>query len=297
MKEEIADLVQDDVLFETGRWLVAIADAAAIPRTLLEIGRLRERAFRLVGEGTGRELDLDRFDAFYRHLLVWDWRESRLAGAYRLADTEAFRRGALPDALYTSSLFAYGRPFLARLGPALELGRAFVRPEYQRCSRALALLWQGIAVLLGRVDGPRRLFGAVSVSARYTPRSRALIAAALLAHHRHELTRGLIRPRVPFAPAGITESDVRGLADVAALDAAVAALEPDGAGLPVLMRRYLQLGGEFAAFHVDEDFGGSLDGFMILDPARSTSLASGSLRAALPLARGRGRLPMHGTAA
>ena len=267
MKREIAELAAEQTLLETGRWRVVVADAPEIPRLLLEIGRLRETTFRAVGEGTGRELDLDRFDALYRHLLVWDAREERLAGAYRLADTEAFRPGALPDALYTSSLFAYGRPFLARLGPALELGRAFVRPEYQRCSRALALLWQGIAVLLGRYARPRRLFGAVSVSSRYALRSRALIAAALLEHHRHEPTRGLVHARAPFLSEHAP--DLRGLGVVRALDAAVAALEPGGEGLPVLLRRYLELGGEFAAFHVDADFGGSLDGLMVLDPARA----------------------------
>jgi putative hemolysin len=269
MKHEIAELPPEQRLLESGRWLVAVADAGEIPELLREIGRLRERTFRAVGEGTGRELDLDRFDALYRHLLVWDRRENLLAGAYRLADTEAFRPGALPGVLYTHSLFAYGRPFLARLGPALELGRAFVRPEYQRCSRALALLWQGIATLLARSPRPRRLFGAVSISARYTPRSRGLIAAALLEHHRHEPSRGLVRARVPFELADTGPRDLRGLGDVTALDAAVSALEPDGAGLPVLVRRYLELGGEFAAFHVDEDFGGTLDGLMILDPARA----------------------------
>jgi putative hemolysin len=269
MKHEIAQLRAEDHLLQTGRWRVAVADAQEIPRLLHEIGRLREQTFRAVGEGTGRELDLDRFDALYRHLLVWDEREERLAGAYRLADTERFRPGALPQALYTHTLFAYGRPFLARLGPALELGRAFVRPEYQRSSRALALLWQGIAALLARSARPRRLFGAVSVSARYTPRSRALIAAALLAHHRHAPTLGLVRARAPLERADVAECELRGLADVRALDAAVAAHEPDGAGLPVLLRRYLELGGEFAAFHVDADFGGTLDGLMVLDPARA----------------------------
>jgi putative hemolysin len=294
MKDEIEQLEFEDRLLETGRWRVAVAHAQQIPRLLHEIGRLRERTFRAVGEGTGRELDLDRFDALYRHLLVWDRREQCLAGAYRLADTEAFRPGALPRVLYTHSLFAYGRPFLARLGPALELGRAFVRPEYQRCSRALALLWQGIAVLLARSPRPRRLFGAVSVSARYTPRSRALIAAALLAHRGHVPTRGLVRARTPLALEGAPAPDVRGLGDVAALDAAVAALEPDGAGLPVLLRRYLELGGEFAAFHVDASFGGTLDGLMILDPARArlTSLGCASRTRRAP--RGIGPRPMAG---
>lgn len=269
MQSEIDALPDWSRLLEHGRWLVAFANADEVPRVVNEIGRLREVSFRACGEGTGRELDLDRYDAYYGHLFVWDREKQAVAGAYRLADTESFRPHELPHGLYTHSLFAYGRPFLERLGPALELGRAFVRPEYQRSSRALALLWQGIARVLARCDGRRRLFGAVSVSARYSPASRACIAAALLAHHRHAATRALVHARTPFAAHLPLARDVLGLGDPSDLDLAVRALEPDGAGLPVLLRRYLQLGGEFAALHVDRNFGDSLDALMILDPARA----------------------------
>lgn len=269
MQSEIDALPDGSRLLENGRWLVALASADEVPNVVNEIGRLREVAFRAVGEGTGRELDLDRFDARYAHLFVWDRENRALAGAYRLADTETFRDYELPHGLYTHSLFAYGRPFLARVGPALELGRAFVRPEYQRSSRALALLWQGIARVLARSAGSRRLFGAVSVSARYAPDSRALIAAALLAHHRHEPTRALVHARRPFAARLPVARDVSNLRDADSLDAAIRALESDGKGLPVLLRRYLELGGRFAAFHVDRGFGDTLDALMILDPARA----------------------------
>jgi len=269
MESEIDTLPPGTRLLESGRWLVALAGAQELPQVVLEIGRLREIAFRAVGEGTGRALDLDRFDAHYMHLFVWDRHRRAIAGAYRLADTERFRRHELPHGLYTHSLFAYGRPFLAELGPAIELGRAFVRPEYQRCSRVLALLWQGIAAVLALSPETRRLFGAVSVSARYTPASRALIAAALLAHHRHEPTRALVHARLPFASRLPAAGNVAALRDVRSLGAAIRALEPDGKGLPVLLRRYLELGGEFAAFHVDRGFGDTLDALMVLDPARA----------------------------
>jgi hypothetical protein len=269
MQSEIDALPEGSRLIESGRWLVALATADEVPQVVNEIGRQREVAFRAVGEGTGRDVDLDRFDARYAHLFVWDRAQQRLAGAYRLSDTESFHRHELPHGLYTHSLFAYGRPFLERLGPALELGRAFVRPEYQRSSRALALLWQGIACALARANGRRRLFGAVSVSARYSPSSRALIAAALLLHHRHAPTRSLVHARTAFAARLPAAGDIAEMGDVQILDAAIRDLEPDGKGLPVLLRRYLELGGEFAAFHVDRSFGDSLDALMILDPART----------------------------
>jgi putative hemolysin len=267
---EVAQLAPSALLVETQRMAVALASAREIPLLLDEIGRQRERSFGAVGEGTGSELDLDRFDGHYAHLFVWDHARQALAGAYRIAAPSSFAPHELPRALYTHTLFDYDREFLARLGPSLELGRAFVTPEFQRCSRVLALLWQGIARAL-HLYGARRLFGAVSVSARYTRRSRGLIAAALLSHHRHEETAGLVCAREPFALEPGDWVAAAALSDPRALSARVAELEPDGAGAPILVRRYLELGGKFAAWHVDRAFGDSLDGLMVLDLERANA--------------------------
>lgn len=42
------------------------------PCTMRELGRLRERAFRAVGEGSGLPRDIDRFDQNYLQLVLWD---------------------------------------------------------------------------------------------------------------------------------------------------------------------------------------------------------------------------------
>ena len=55
---------------------------------LREIGRLRELSFRAASEGTGNSLDLDRFDAHYLHLFVWNEAASEIVGAYRLGRAE-----------------------------------------------------------------------------------------------------------------------------------------------------------------------------------------------------------------
>ncbi|MBL4631373.1 MAG: lysophospholipid acyltransferase family protein, partial [Paraglaciecola sp.] len=55
---------------------------------LREIGRLREIAFRAVGEGTNKRRDIDRYDAYYYHLILWDKENLEIAGAYRLGDAK-----------------------------------------------------------------------------------------------------------------------------------------------------------------------------------------------------------------
>ncbi|MBV9742277.1 MAG: lysophospholipid acyltransferase family protein, partial [Acidobacteriia bacterium] len=114
LSEEVAALPADCELLRSGDFSVFLVTASQIPNLLPEIGRRRELAFRLVGEGTGKELDLDRFDEHYYHLFLWNRADSQLAGAYRLALTaEVLARFGIRG-LYTSTLFRYQPEFFDR---------------------------------------------------------------------------------------------------------------------------------------------------------------------------------------
>jgi len=268
LEREIAALPGPSILAERGRFCVALSPAEPIPAVLQEIGRLRETAFREVGEGTGRSLDLDAFDRAYQHLFVWDAEEREIVGAYRLCSTDARRaahRAPALEALYTQTLFELDPRFFGELGPALELGRAFVQARYQRKACGLPLLWRGIGQLVAREPRYRRLFGAVSISADYTAASRALIVATLRAHCGEPALARWARPRLS-AELGLGAAATA--TDLASLGALVSQLEPDGKSAPVLVREYAKLGGRFLAFHRDPDFGNTIDALAVVDLAR-----------------------------
>jgi putative hemolysin len=141
LSEEVAALLVDSELAGNSEFGVYLAQAGQIPGLLKEIGRCREQAFREVGEGAGKDLDLDRFDTYYQHLFLWSKTDRRLAGAYRLAvTTDVLPRHGICG-LYTSTLFRFQNRFFSRLGPAVELGRSFVLPDYQKNYASLLLLW------------------------------------------------------------------------------------------------------------------------------------------------------------
>jgi putative hemolysin len=100
--------------------------------------------------------------------------------------------------LYTSTLFHYGREFLDRLGPAIELGRAFVKQEYQRSFAPLYLLWKGIGRLVLEKPQYTTLFGALSISSSYTDASRRLIVEFLKSRSYARKLAKLIKPHYPF---------------------------------------------------------------------------------------------------
>ncbi len=124
---------------------------------LQEIGRLRELTFRAVGEGSGKSADIDLFDAYYLHMFVWDAQANAIVGAYRLGLVEEILARYGKRGLYTHSLFRYGPRMLDMLKPAIELGRSFVRAEYQRSFAPMLLLWRGIGALHRSVSAVRGL--------------------------------------------------------------------------------------------------------------------------------------------
>ncbi|MGC4031577.1 MAG: lysophospholipid acyltransferase family protein [Tepidisphaeraceae bacterium] len=196
LARELAALGDSALLATSGDLRCYVATSKACPQMMREVGRLREITFRAVGEGTGQPLDIDKFDDTYQHLLVWNSVKQELVGGYRLGLTDQLvgRRGNA--GLYISTLFNLPDDFF-KLGPTIELGRSFVRAEYQRSFSPLMLLWKGIGAFVARHPKYRYLIGPVSVSNAYSPLSRALMTEFMLREgNRHEMSR-YVRPKTP----------------------------------------------------------------------------------------------------
>jgi putative hemolysin len=266
---EIAQLNPEQTLVENGKLAVILAKATEIPNALREIGRLRETTFRLAGEGTGREIDLDRFDDDYLHLFVWNREKLEIAGAYRLGRTDEILRRRGIKGLYTNTLFAYKQEFLNRISPALEMGRSFVRLEYQKSFAALLLLWKGIGKFVSENPQYKVLFGPVSISKDYKPATRDLIVTYLKTYRRADDLARLVRARAPFRSNPLKrmprELVAVTLPDLEELSKIVADIEAGQKGVPILLKQYLKLGGKLAAFNVDRAFGNALDGLIVVD--------------------------------
>ncbi len=141
---------------------------------LLELGRLRELSFRKVGEGTGESIDIDKFDLYYKHLVLFDEAKAEIIGAYRIGDTSIIKPNRQETKIYTQTIFEFkaGSEFL--FDNAIELGRSFVVPKFWG-SRALDYLWYGIGAYISKYTHIKHLFGPVSISATYPKPARNLL--------------------------------------------------------------------------------------------------------------------------
>ena len=247
-------------------------NASAIMR---EIGRLREVAFRAVGEGTGERRDTDKFDSFYLHLILWDKNEFEIVGAYRFAEVNDVHHRIGQDALYSQSLFDYHSDFAPYFAQGLELGRSFIQPKYWG-KRSLDYLWYGIGAFLIQHPHYRYLFGPVSLSGQFPEQAKALIVHFYQTH---------FAPPQPLAvsksPYIIDEKITKGLDELydhSSTDKETyqqnfrilkQSLSELGVAVPTLFKQYSELcepnGVKFLDFGVDAEFNNCIDGLVLVD--------------------------------
>ena len=271
LEAAIAELPPSALLIREETYSLYLLYGAQSPCLLQELGRTRELTFRETGEGTGDPLDLDAYDKRYHHLILWNDAEHEIAGGYRLGVVPELTRMHGPEGVYSSSLFRFDPAFFRRYGQSLELGRALVRPNYQRDFLPLLLLWKGIARFVLRHPSIRYLFGPVSLSLDASNLSLRLVTEYLVGQHGSPELEQLIRGRAPLSEKGLGDApgeafirSVRqGLLDYKQLDKLIRAQE-QGRGIPILFKHYLKLGGRIAAFHRDTSFN-TLDAFLFVD--------------------------------
>lgn len=165
---------------------IYVLTAHQAPNVMREIGRLRELSFRAGGGGTGDEIDTDEYDYMekpYYQLIVWDPVAEEIVGGYRyLPGSEVgFYENGQPRFVMTH-LFNFSDKFIKDFLPyTIELGRAFVQPDYQTSKMgtkslfALDNLWDGLGALIHTVKNARYFIGKVTIYNSYPSIGRELI--------------------------------------------------------------------------------------------------------------------------
>jgi len=267
LQQDINKLTIDCLLVEKNNLLVYCASAEKLPNVLQEIGRLREITFRQVAEGTGLASDTDEYDKDYLHMFIWNKTEQEIAGAYRLGLVDQLIKKQGIKTLYSRSLFHYDERFIKNMGRCIEMGRSFIRIEYQRSLNTLLLLWKGIAGFASRHPQYTTLFGPVSISSDYSELSRSLMAGFLQLHHYDHKRAEMVKAKNPHRKTPGTfwsKNMLKNINDNQLISRLIYRMEGDK-GLPVLLRQYLGLNGKLVCFNVDKDFNNSLDGMIIVD--------------------------------
>ncbi len=249
---------------------IYIIKAQFIPNIMQEIAVQREEVFRIVGEGSGESKDIDEYDSYCNHLFMWDTRSQRVIGAYRMGLTDEIldQRGC--NGLYNGAFFKMKPELQDQLRHGLEMGRAYIIPEHQKLPASLDTLWMGIGRFMKKHPQYYYLYGTVSISSHYQWLSRSLIISYLKENQMNEDMAKLIRPKSPPPKEMTLRSEdsrllPRALADSRVLSQVINDIEDGKQGIPVLLKHYLRLNGKMIAFNIDESFGNTLDGFVVVN--------------------------------
>jgi putative hemolysin len=269
LRRDVCNIAPENLLLEKSDLAVYVARSDQIPNVLKEIGRLRELTFRDVHEGTGGHVDLDEFDSNYLHLFLWNRSSNEVVGAYRLGPVDLILKKAGARGLYTHTLFRFRSSFLAQMASALEIGRSFIRAEYQKNYNSLLMLWQGIGRFVVLHPQYRILFGPVSISDAYQNVSKNLMVQFLERHKADDQLLGSVRPRRPYRyyrfKSAKTVSDLSRTDNMEEISLLISEIEKDGKGMPVLLKHYLKLNARILSFNVDKNFSNVVDSLIKVD--------------------------------
>jgi putative hemolysin len=268
LEKEVEPLRENYRVWIEKNYEVFIVPTSTIPNIIREIGRLREVTFREIGEGTNKSVDLDEYDIYYNHLFIWDTDAKVIVGAYRIGLGDEIFYSFGKKGFYVAELFKIKEQFTPVLRKSLELGRSFIRKEYQQKPLPLFLLWKGILKYL--IDNPRYryLIGPVSISNSFSKFSKSLIVDYINRNHFDDELAQYVRPRKKFRvdfSSIDTDLLMAGEDSFKGLDNLISEVETRNMKVPVLLRQYIALNAKIICFNIDPKFADCLDGFLVLD--------------------------------
>jgi putative hemolysin len=251
IKSELAQLPDEQHLLDFKSFSVYYGYQKQIPLCVQEITRLREITFRTLDEGSGETCDTDKFDATYMHLFIFDHKNEEIIGAYRIGQTDLLQNEGGVSQLYLSQMFNFSPGFINQQQPCLEMGRSFIIAAHQNSFHGLLLLWKGIGAFVCQNPHYRTLYGTVSLSKLYDPRSVALIDEVMVTNKDGVNAKAAFKRQLhPEVKDFISAAPV----ELNQLSALVMGIEEDSKDIPVLLKQYHKLGAIFHCTGIDVNF-------------------------------------------
>ncbi len=251
IKKELSSLPQKQHLLDFRNYSVYYGYYEQLQNTVREITRLREVTFREMEEGSGQERDTDRFDETYTQLFIVNNDKEEIIGAYRMGQIDLLLKNNNIKDIYLSKMFKFRGDFYSKMKSGVEMGRSFLIKTEQKSAYGFFLLWRGIGEFMVRNPKYRYLYGTVSLSNIYDPRSIAIMHRVLVGKKNQVEPVADIDIQIHPEVEEFLSKNNPGLKD---LDQIIKSIESDGKGLPVLVRQYAKLGAMFVSIGSDIEF-------------------------------------------
>ncbi len=256
-------------LFKMNDYEVFVTKYDEIPSLIYEIGRLREITYKEIGAGTGKHIDVDIYDTYYNHLLIWNSSNKEIIGGARIGVGSLILNNYGVNGFYSFSLFQIDSKLDFLLSNSIELGRVFIIKEYQRKVFPLLLIWKGILSFVSNYPKNNYLFGCVSFGNILSDVSKNLIIQFIKKYHYNEGVAKYISPLKKFRVTSLSQENSVFLesigGDIEMLDHYIYNLEKRNSRIPVLVKNLLKQNAKIIGFNIDVDFNNSIDGLIFFE--------------------------------
>lgn len=203
-----------------------------------------------------KEASQDYYDEFYSHIYVYHKPSNRVIGAYRITIMQDVINQFGMKCLYTNSLFEYDNTFLNDTKKTLEIGRMFIIKAFQKDYRAFAMLWAGVVFYISKHPGCRYLVGALNIDSSYTKDGVMLIKNYCQKDNSFAWLEKKIKPKYPIIDDNDSIKEPEQINNIKTLNDLSNYLkqtEPNHKGVPILMKKYKLLTGNFISFSYNKE--------------------------------------------
>jgi hypothetical protein len=272
--KEIANLLENQqLLFENNHFYIVYGYAEQIPTLLPLLGKLREDNFRLVGEGTGKEIDLDSFDEFYTHIIVWDKRAQIISAAARIGKLDELYATHGLKGIYTYLEFEFDQTFIEANATTVEVSRLFVNSKTQKNFYGLYLMFSGLTRWLYHSKKYTSILGSVSISKMINPELHAILAEYCMTYRLNTQLQPLVVARKNYDykldPEHIKLLHEAKPKNFNELEKFMQKTLGINDSIPVLFKKYDLFKSNYICFAVDDDFSSVTDGLILTELSHS----------------------------
>lgn len=240
-------------IISSGKYDVFFAEYKEVVNLINMIGFLREKSFNQIGSGTGRYIDIDKYDKHYRHVILWDNEKRNIAGSFRVGLGSSILKNIGFNGFYISSLFDFDFEIQSKFDKAIEISRFFIVKEYQKKTYPLFLLLESIKIIFNQNIHYEYLIGSLSLSNNSSDISKIETIEYLKKNHFNRKIGKYIHPKKQ-------------------LSYSLNSLDNKNIHLPPLIKIALKNEGQVLGFNVDTYFNNTIDCLILLNFSKKTKV-------------------------
>lgn len=195
---DVKNLPKESLILEDGQYQVYYSSALNLPSALKQIGILREQSMRDQERGTGKKMDIDEFDVFYYQVFIWDKKQLKILGGFRMSFCDWILQHYGKKGLYSNRLFQYDNKMNEFLLESIEIGKIFFANKLKEDDQMIHLMWKIISTIHLKFNQYKHIISTLEMDLISSDFSKKSLVVFLKQFYTKENIKEHISARTPY---------------------------------------------------------------------------------------------------